>query len=60
MEMKNFSGKFTSEMNQLFSFSLIISSWCQLLEEACIETVDSQKMTKDLAICIHGLKKYEL
>jgi len=32
--------------------------WCQQLEEACIETVESQKMTKDLAICIHGLKKY--
>ncbi|CAF3755747.1 unnamed protein product [Rotaria sordida] len=32
-----------------------LQRWCRLLEEACIETVDSQKMTKDLAICIHGL-----
>jgi isocitrate dehydrogenase len=25
------------------------------LEEACVECVDSGKMTKDLAGCIHGL-----
>lgn len=25
------------------------------LEEACVECVDSGKMTKDLAACIHGL-----
>jgi isocitrate dehydrogenase len=28
----------------------------QALEEVCIETVESGKMTKDLAICIHGNK----
>ena len=30
--------------------------FCHALEEACVETVDSGKMTKDLAGCIHGLK----
>lgn len=28
--------------------------FCQLLEEACIETVENGQMTKDLAVCIHG------
>jgi isocitrate dehydrogenase len=27
------------------------------LEKACVSTVDSGKMTKDLAGCIYGLKK---
>ena len=26
------------------------------MEEACVATVDSGKMTKDLAGCIHGLR----
>jgi isocitrate dehydrogenase len=26
------------------------------LEKVCIETVESGKMTKDLAVCIHGNK----
>jgi isocitrate dehydrogenase len=30
--------------------------FCEILEEVCIETVESGKMTKDLAICIHGNK----
>jgi len=30
--------------------------YCQLMEKACVDTVDSGKMTKDLAACIHGLK----
>jgi len=30
--------------------------WAQQLEKACVDTVDSGKMTKDLAGCIHGLK----
>ncbi|CAL8105264.1 unnamed protein product [Calicophoron daubneyi] len=30
--------------------------FCEDLEKVCIETVESGKMTKDLAICIHGLK----
>jgi isocitrate dehydrogenase len=29
------------------------------LEEACVECVDSGKMTKDLAGCIHGLANVE-
>lgn len=28
--------------------------FCQTLEKVCIETVESGKMTKDLAVCIHG------
>ncbi|TPP57491.1 Isocitrate dehydrogenase [NADP] [Fasciola gigantica] len=28
--------------------------FCHHLEKSCIETVESGKMTKDLAICIHG------
>lgn len=30
--------------------------FCQVLEEVCVETVESGKMTKDLAVCIHGNK----
>lgn len=30
--------------------------FCQSLEQVCIETVESGKMTKDLAVCIHGNK----
>ncbi|KAA3679986.1 isocitrate dehydrogenase [Paragonimus westermani] len=30
--------------------------FCADLEKACIETVESGKMTKDLAICIHGTR----
>merc|ERR1712025_1547654 len=30
--------------------------WAQQLEKACVDCVDSGKMTKDLAGCIHGLK----
>ena len=28
--------------------------FCDILEQVCIETVESGKMTKDLAICLHG------
>ncbi len=28
--------------------------FCENLEKVCIETVESGKMTKDLAVCIHG------
>lgn len=28
--------------------------FCETLERVCIETVESGKMTKDLALCIHG------
>ncbi|ESO85992.1 hypothetical protein LOTGIDRAFT_220933 [Lottia gigantea] len=33
-----------------------LQRWAQLMEKACVDTVDSGKMTKDLAGCIHGLK----
>lgn len=29
-------------------------AFCEALEAVCIETVESGKMTKDLALCIHG------
>lgn len=31
-------------------------NFCNSLEQVCIETVESGKMTKDLAVCIHGNK----
>jgi isocitrate dehydrogenase len=31
-------------------------NFCQALEKVCVETVESGKMTKDLAVCIHGNK----
>jgi isocitrate dehydrogenase len=30
--------------------------FCQTLEKVCIDVVESGKMTKDLAVCIHGNK----
>jgi len=33
-----------------------LTRFCEQLERACVECVDSGKMTKDLAGCIHGLK----
>ena len=30
--------------------------FCLALEKVCVETVESGKMTKDLAVCIHGNK----
>ncbi|NQW29982.1 MAG: NADP-dependent isocitrate dehydrogenase [Ignavibacteria bacterium] len=30
--------------------------FCKTLEEVCVQTVESGKMTKDLAVCIHGSK----
>ncbi|MBL8002939.1 MAG: isocitrate dehydrogenase (NADP(+)) [Flavobacteriales bacterium] len=30
--------------------------YCRTLEQVCIRTVESGKMTKDLAVCIHGEK----
>jgi len=34
-----------------------LQRWADTLEKACVATVDSGKMTKDLAGCIYGLKK---
>ncbi|HVA98881.1 MAG TPA: isocitrate dehydrogenase (NADP(+)) [Bacteroidia bacterium] len=31
-------------------------NFCKALEQVCVETVESGKMTKDLAVCIHGNK----
>ncbi|TAG54955.1 MAG: isocitrate dehydrogenase (NADP(+)) [Cytophagales bacterium] len=31
-------------------------NFCQTLEKVCVETVESGKMTKDLAVCMHGNK----
>lgn len=31
-------------------------NFCNMLEKVCVETVESGKMTKDLAVCIHGNK----
>lgn len=33
-----------------------LMDFCKLLEKVCVETVESGKMTKDLAICIYGNK----
>jgi isocitrate dehydrogenase len=33
--------------------------FCKALEEVCVETVENGKMTKDLALCIHGSKMTE-
>ncbi|XP_037078891.1 isocitrate dehydrogenase [NADP], mitochondrial-like [Pollicipes pollicipes] len=33
-----------------------LARFAQTLEQACVDTVDSGKMTKDLAGCIHGIK----
>ncbi len=41
-----YRGKFDSN-DKLMNF-------CKTLEQVCIDTVESGKMTKDLAICIHG------
>jgi isocitrate dehydrogenase len=43
-----FRGKLDGN-NELINFS-------KALEEVCVETVESGKMTKDLAVCIHGNK----
>jgi len=34
-----------------------LQKFSHLMEKACVETVDSGKMTKDLAACIYGLKQ---
>jgi len=34
-------------------------NYCTALEQVCVETVEGGKMTKDLAVCIHGEKVNE-
>jgi isocitrate dehydrogenase len=36
-----------------------LAAFCSTLEKVCIDTVESGKMTKDLALCIHGEKMKE-
>lgn len=36
-----------------------LKKFCETLERSCVETVESGKMTKDLAVCIHGEKVKE-
>jgi isocitrate dehydrogenase len=33
-----------------------LTNFCHALEQVCVETVESGKMTKDLAVCVHGNK----
>lgn len=33
-----------------------LAKWCADLEAAVIETIEAGKMTKDLALCVHGAK----
>ncbi len=36
--------------------NIALAEFCKTLEKVCIDTVESGKMTKDLALCIHGEK----
>jgi isocitrate dehydrogenase len=49
--------RFETHFDHLIIIQIFIR-WSHLLEKACVDTVESGKMTKDLAGCIHGLKKY--
>jgi len=33
-----------------------LARFCQVMEKACVDTIDAGRMTKDLAGCIYGLK----
>jgi len=33
-----------------------LANFCSTLEKVCVDLVESGKMTKDLAVCIHGVK----
>lgn len=33
-----------------------LTTFCNLLEAVCVETIEHGVMTKDLAICLHGTK----
>ena len=37
-----------------------LKRWCHGIEKACVDVIDSGRMTKDLAGCIHGIKKFVL
>lgn len=36
-----------------------LAKFCSVLEKVCVDTVEGGKMTKDLALCIHGEKMKE-
>ncbi|XP_003739525.1 isocitrate dehydrogenase [NADP], mitochondrial [Galendromus occidentalis] len=36
-----------------------LTKFCESLERACIDCVENGEMTKDLAICIHGMKNVQ-
>ena len=40
----------------LFLGNNALKNFCETLEEACIETIESGFMTKDLAGCIKGIQ----
>ena len=42
----------------MYGWFVVLGRWAHIMEEACISCVDGGKMTKDLAVCIHGLKKW--
>ena len=42
------------DLTKYFLFALY--RFCTALEAACVDSVDNGNMTKDLAICIHGMK----
>lgn len=44
------------EFRGLLDNNQALIEFCKTLEQVCIETVESGKMTKDLAVCIHGNK----
>ena len=43
-------------LDSLIANNQALVDFCNALEQVCIETVESGKMTKDLAVCIHGNK----
>ncbi|MEO6883728.1 MAG: isocitrate dehydrogenase (NADP(+)) [Bacteroidia bacterium] len=44
------------EFRGMLDKNVELVNFCKALEEVCVETVESGKMTKDLAVCIHGNK----
>ncbi len=50
-----FRATYFSTYNQYQKIDILsFFRFCERLEKACIETIESGKMTKDLAICVHG------
>lgn len=53
MEMRNFRSELAMRQEDIANY---IFRFAMTLERACVETIEEGKMTKDLAICIHGTK----